>query len=119
MPSGKPRSCSGARHKPRPPIRGSRKRLKAKAATAMSAACGQVRKRSRNAKPPTATWTSLRLASPPVRVISHHSGLPQPRHRPPQPFLERRPLIAQLALRLGAAVRPMLAEDVHHLVGEL
>ena len=34
---------------------------------AMSAACGQVRKRSRNAKVPTATWTSLRLASLPVR----------------------------------------------------
>ena len=100
----------------RPPSRGSTCQLKRNAATAMSAACGQVRSRRRNAKPPTAMCSSLRLQ---LARGEGHRLRPEPVDGAAQAFPQRRRPVAQLALGAGAGVRPVLAEHAHHLVGEL
>src|SRR5262245_43785341 len=97
-------------------MRGSTCQLNRNAVRAMRAACGQVRKRSRNAKPPTAMWRTLRFSSPAGTLGK--TLVPQPVHGAAQALAEGRGPVAELALGLRARVGPVLAEHVHDLVGE-
>ena len=80
--------------------------------------------------PRTPMWTSLRCSSRGQRHGSTHERTPSARPagrraRSQSQRLRAGPsrsgvrTVAELALRLGARVGPVLAEDVHHLVGEL
>src|ERR1044072_5517615 len=140
IPHEPPRAVSASRHSFLPPRRGSSSRLKRTATRAHAAPHSGPRKRSRNAIPPTAMWTSLRSTSPVVRreapgalpaasvtlVIARSSSTPlplpgrlQPGDRLRHPLSQRAWLIAARARRGVGAVGPVVMTDLDEVGSEL
>ena len=109
--------CSGSRHIARPPRRGSTCQLKSERGRGHERGLrpGQVAEEEREAAHRDVDELALQLARGERPSVSAR----EPLDGAPQAFAQRRRPIAELALRLGARVRPVLAEHADDLVGEL
>src|SRR3954451_914509 len=122
MPIDVPESTSCWRQSLRPPMRGRRKRLKPRAPAARIADQKGPRKRREKAISPTPMWTTLRASSPRVRaklLPLHLAALAQPGGGGGQSLGERAVAVAELLLRPGGAVGPVVGVDVDQVGRQL
>src|SRR5436305_7400100 len=126
MPVEEPESTSCGRQSLRPPMRGSRKRLKPRAPAARIAAHQGPSQRREKAISPTPMWTTLRASSPRVSAMvfpsssasPHLAGLAQPGDGRGEALGKRPPAVAELRLRLRRAVGPVVLIDLDEAGGE-